>query len=412
MNRVSSAVSTAPAPTHLQWAHRTLAFGWWLFIAAFFIAPDKHALRMTFYALVALPAVIWSRLLIREISWRDPLWLSVFATLLFLSMSALWGADAADDHALRAMKIMVILMICFLVPRFLSRAGMFSFRHLTVAILALATIVAAGNLIRNLLPIVSGEKPFLEQLRLAGFGQLDNPLLYGGIVGGSALLALCEFFRETRRPRQVLLLLVLAVLGVSLVLTMSRGPILYFIVVSAMIAAVYRAHWRRTLLLLFLALAAALPVVLHPAGQAVIEANVSRKTYRPVIWSTVMAEMPGKELFGQGWRDDQSVHTPAGRFGHPHNSLLGIYRFSGLVGLALFIAMTGLLLYHCTQLGADRAVPLGAWLVFGVCLHLTNGRFLVSAPGGDWFFYWLPAALVFGFARPVAWRRRIRERLS
>jgi hypothetical protein len=29
----------------------------------------------------------------------------------------------------------------------------------------------------------------------------------------------------------------------------------------------------------------------------------------------------------------------------------------------------------------------------------------VSAPGNDWFFYWLPAALVFGFVRPVGERQ-------
>lgn len=405
MRNILSAAATACAPAHLPRAHRVLAFGWWLFIATFFIAPDVHALRMTFYAVVALPAVIWSRLLIREIDWRDPLWLSVFITLLFLSLSALWGADAADSHARRAIKIMVILFICFLVPRFLVGAGLLSIRHLTRAILGLATFVAIGNLIANLFLVLSGVEPFGQYVRLAGFGQLDNPLLYGGIMGGSALLALCEFLREPRRSRQVLLLLVLAVLGTALVLTMSRGPILYFLVVSAMIAAVYRAHWRRTLLLVLLASAAALSVVLYPASQTVIDANVSRPTYRPVIWSSVMAEMPGKELFGQGWRDDQSVYTPAGRFGHPHNFLLGIYRFGGLVGLALFIAMTGLLFHGCARLGRDNAVSLGAWLLYGILLHLTNGRFPVSAPGGVWFFYWLPAALVFGFARPVSVRQ-------
>jgi O-antigen ligase len=349
--------------------------------------------------LVAVPAVLWARLLIREIDWRDPLWLSIFATLLFLSLSALWGADAADDHALRAIKIMVVLFICFLVPRFLSRAGLLTIRHLIGAIIALATIVAITNLVMNLLPILSGEDSFTVYTRLAGWGQFDNPLQYGGIVGCSALLALSEFFRETRRARQILLLIVLGLLVLSLVLTLSRGPILYFFVVSAVVAAAYREHGRRILLLLLLAAAVALPFLLHPAGQAAIEATVSRESYRPAIWSAVMDEMGGKELFGQGWRDDQSVQTSAGRFSHPHNFLLAIYRFSGLVGLALFIAMTGLLFYRCARLGRDFAAPLGAWLLYGICLHLTNGRFHVSAPGNDWFFYWLPAALTYAFDR-------------
>jgi O-antigen ligase len=405
MTMTSSTASTAYTPARLPWSHRTFAFGWWLFIAMFFVAPDKHALRMTFYALVALPAVLWARLLIQEINWRDPLWLSVFATLLFLSLSALWGADANNDHALRAIKIMVVLFICFLVPRFLSRAGLLTARRLIDAIIVLATIVAVTNLTMNLRPILAGEESFNVYTRLAGWGQFDNPLQYGGIVGCSALLALCKFFRETRRPRQILLLIVLGLLVLSLVLTMSRGPVLYFFVVSGLIAYAYRQQWRRTLLLLLLAAAIALPLVLHPAGQAAIEATVSRESYRPAIWSAVMAEMPGKELFGQGWRDDQSVQTSEGRFSHPHNFLLGIYRFSGLVGLALFIAMTGLLFYRSARLGRDFAAPLGAWLLYGICLHLTNGRFHVSAPGNDWFFYWLPAALVFGFARPVGNRQ-------
>jgi O-antigen ligase len=389
--------------TRLPWSHRILLIGWWLFVAAFFLAPDKHALRMTFYAFVALPALIWCSLLIKEVNLRDSLCLSVLATLLFLSLSALWGADAADDHALRAIKIMVALMICFLVPRFLSRAGLLSVTHLTGAIVALATVVAAVNLIHNLLLIRFGAVPYTQYTRLAGFGQYENPLQYGGLVGGSALLALCFFFRETRRARQLLLLLVLALLVVSLVLTMSRGPIISFFFVAALVAAAYHERSRRTLVLLVPAAAIALSVLLHPYGQAVLEAHVSRPSLRPMIWSTVMAEMPGKELFGQGWRDDQSVDTPLGRYGHPHNFLLGIYRFGGLVGLALFITMTMLLFYRCAQLGRDAAAPLCAWLLYGICLHLTNGRFPVSAPGNDWFFYWLPAAVVFGFARP---RRR------
>jgi hypothetical protein len=169
MRNIFAAAATARAPARLPWSHRVLAFGWWLFIATFFIAPDKHALRMTFYALVALPAVIWSRLLIREINWRDPLWLSIFATLLFLSSSALWGADAGNSHALRAIKIMAILFICFLVPRFLVRAGLLSLRHLVAAILVLATVVAVGNLIWDVMEILSGEESFFKYTRLSGW---------------------------------------------------------------------------------------------------------------------------------------------------------------------------------------------------------------------------------------------------
>jgi O-antigen ligase len=138
---------------------------------------------------------------------------------------------------------------------------------------------------------------------------------------------------------------------------------------------------------------------------------VSRPSYRPAIWSAVLAETRGKEPFGQGWRDDQSVHTSEQRFGHSHNFLLGIYRFSGLVGLLLFIAMIGLLLYRCAQLRKDVAVPLAAWLLYGICLNVTNGRFPVSAPGGDWFFFWLPAVLIYGFDRAVVPRETSAERL-
>jgi O-antigen ligase len=412
MRMISSAAATASALARVDWAHRALAVGWWLFIAAFFVAPDKHALRTTFYVLVALPAVIWARVLIREIDWRDPLWLAISATLLYLSSSALWGADAGEPHAMRAFKIMFILAIAFVVPRCLSRAGLFSVRHLTGAIIVLATIVAASNLLMNLSSIWSGDQPFNPYMRMAGWGQFENPLQYGGIIGCSALLALSAFFRASRRSRQIGLLAVLGLLALSLALTMSRGPIIYFCAASVLIAVVYRAYWRRTVLLLLLATAIALPLLFHPAIEAVIEATASRTSHRPAIWSSVMAEMPGKELFGQGWRDDQSVYTPEGRFGHPHNFLLGIYRFGGLVGLALFIAMTGLLLYRCARLRRDIAVPLGAWFLYGILLHLTNGRFHVSAPGNDWFFYWLPATLIYAVDRTIGGGQREEKHTS
>jgi hypothetical protein len=143
MRFLTPAVSSAFAPLHQSdgWGYRVLAAGWWLFIAAFFLAPDKHALRMTFYVAVVVPALIWSHRIVREIDWRDPLWLSILATLVFLSASAFWGADRADEHALRAMKIMVFLVLCFLVPRFLAGAGLLTIRHLLGAILALAAFI-------------------------------------------------------------------------------------------------------------------------------------------------------------------------------------------------------------------------------------------------------------------------------
>jgi O-antigen ligase len=229
-------------------------------------------------------------------------------------------------------------------------------------------------------------------------------------MGCSALLALCEFFRATRRSRQMLLLLVMGLLVLALVLTMSRGPVVFFLATAAAVAAAYREHWRRTLTLFALASAAAFLILLHPLGQAAFEFNASRPVYRLDIWSSVIEETRGHELFGEGWRDDQSVHTPKMRFGHPHNVLLAIYRFGGLVGLALFVAMTALLLYRCMQLKKGIAAPLCAWLFYGICLHLTNGRFPVSAPGNDWFFYWLPAALAFGFVHPLACHEQPVER--
>jgi hypothetical protein len=48
------------------------------------------------------------------------------------------------------------------------------------------------------------------------------------------------------------------------------------------------------------------------------------------------------------------------------------------------------------------ATPLAAWLLYGICLQLTNGRFPLASPQNDWFFYWLPAALIFAFVRPGA----------
>jgi len=393
----AAAMGTAPASRFEQWGCRTLALGWWLFIAAFFVAPDKHALRTTFYVVVALPALIWARAIAARVAWRDPLSLLVAATLLFLSVSAFWGADAGDEHSWRALKIMLVLIIAFAVPRYLHRVGALSMRHLIGAILTLATVVAVSNLILNLFPLLSGEQAFNKYIRPGGWGQYDNQLQYGGLVGASALLALCEYLRASAGRRQALLLIVLVVLGLSLALTLSRGPIAYFFGVSALVAIAYRERWRRSLLLFLLACALALPALLHPAARAVLELNVERPAYRPAIWAAVIAEMPGKELIGQGWRDDQSVQTPERSFGHPHNFLLGIYRFTGLIGLGLFLAMTGSLFYRCAQLSRECAAPLAAWLLYGICLNLTNGRFPVSAPGNDWFFYWLPAALVFAF---------------
>ena len=383
-----------------QWP---LLIGWWLFVAAFFIAWDKHALRATFNLGVVLPALICALPLLRQIRWRDPLWLSFIATLLFLGASSLWGADAASGQPLKALKVALFLLALFCVPNYLARTQALQLARMTPLLLVLAAAFALASIGAFVYPLLATGISISADnlLRLGGLGQQANPLLFAGTMGCCGAVALALYYRVTETAHIIALLALANLFALALALTLSRGPLFYFAAISAGIIAMHPRQWRRSLLLLALPALLLVAFALSDYAQNLANANFARPIFRSAIWSTIVEETRGHALIGQGWRKDESLQIDAGTMGHSHNFLIGTYRFAGLIGLALFATLLGALLYRCSRLPSATALPLGAWLLFGIGLELSNGRFPLSAPSSDWFFFWLPAAFIHACGNPA-----------
>lgn len=376
-----------------------LGAAWSLFIAGFFIAPDKHLLRVFFHILLVL-TLLWQRRVFRACDWRSPLTWSLVATIAYLGASACWGVDADSSHAWRGLQVGLYLAGLFLVTRYLAVAGWLRVQPLLWGLVSLAAFDVALTLGHWLLA------PGLDlTVRLVGLGQQQNPLILAGVLGACGLLALTAFYRTQSHWRAGALLVLIALMLVTIFLSQSRGPLLYFALLAVPVSLLHAQfeslpHLRRRQWV-FAATATALiaTALLWPAARQAAAERAAHPSYRPTIWQQVLTDTRPTPLFGQGWRADETVHTTQGPHGHAHNVLLSTYRFGGLIGLALFGGTLSLLCYRGWKLPPARRLPLLSWLLFGLACELTNGRFPLSAPSCDWFLLWLPAALIFAFDR-------------
>lgn len=407
MNPASASVARGPARLPGV-ATGLLACGWTLFIAAFFLAPDRHELRLAFNWGVLLPTALalpWlagaSRL--SRLSFSPPRRLALAAGAMagWLCLSSLWGASAGIGYLLRELENALLVAALVVATHAVARMRPRLIASLEPLIVALGCAAALAALAPHLAPLARGETAPLAP-RLAGLGILRNELVLASVLGVAALCAVAGYYRSMAGRRAVLWLLPLAPVLAAMLASLSRGPLLALLVALPLLAALARVPLRRHLAPIGGALLAA---VLLAGIPELVDHALARgldPSHRDVIWRAAIDETAGDWLFGQGLREQRGLDVDAMRFGHAHSSLLSVYRFAGAVGVALFVAFLAELLRAAAALPAQPRLTLLPWLVYGILCQLSNGAFPLARPSYDWLLLWVPMALCIALRRPRA----------
>lgn len=200
------------------------------------------------------------------------------------------------------------------------------------------------------------------ELKVRIFSTLQNPNLLAGFLVAAIAVAL-GIGSSLRIPAQRLALGSLVVLFlICLALTYSRGAWLSLAVVVGLYGVVYdrRYFW----LLLF---GPAVMLCFHEVlGRftSIFQVADTSSTLRLALWHSTLAMIRDYPLFGIGWgvywqvypRYDYFIANEDIIIYHAHNMYLHIAAETGLVGLAVFLAVLAVHLWLALRLVRDQAV--------------------------------------------------------
>lgn len=328
---------------------------------------------------------------------RLPLVLLLAAFIGYTSLSSLWAHDGGR-YALESLKdgaylggaliVIVAAVLAFGIDRIQSWL-------MTVSIVLACTVVLATLIFEQ------------EAVRAAlhGGGRLthralfelaDNPIHSGFFVGLAAMFAVYRFRRAEGKCAAYTYFAIVLALCAFVVLTKSRGAIVFFAVsVGLMFYFIAPVSRRRDVALLVVG-ALVMGVVMF-ANPDLVLARFRGESIRLQILSEYYEMLAKAPFFGVGWSEDMGIVIPGGHaFSKPHNAFFHVLLVGGIFGALLFLAFTVHPIWFAMAQGSDGAKIVALWLIFGCMYMAVDGRFPIRSPSSQWLYYWLPIFMLIG----------------
>ncbi|MGX1172700.1 O-antigen ligase family protein [Pseudomonas sp. R151218B TE3479] len=365
-----------------RWAQGWMAFGLLWFLLAIALAPTNKVYQQGLVAFVWLPAIIFAwpaRQRLLEL-WRAQ-WLIYVALLALMAWAliTLYWADAAEP-AREAKRLLYILVFLIFFPIFADGQPerlirIMQWGGLGLALTALMAIVRFYGMANN---------PW--DVRLEGLGELSHPILGGYVIGLAAIWML--HWMPRHRGLQVLWALALALLGIFVVASQSRGAALALLL-SVLAMPIYCRDQRVRII-------AATTLVLAMLTFWLLEPLVMARgaSYRPEIFMSSLHMIAERPWGGLGVAADYRVIIHGLKFDHAHNLFSHVAIQLGLPGLLLWcIVWFGVLreAWRARESLLGRGV-LGMW-VFSFLAMQFDAASLTGTPRAEWFITWLPIGL-------------------
>lgn len=372
-----------------------LPLGWLVMLTGMFWAGDRSLYHKLYYILLAFPTLVALSLQPRMLRGlvNNPLFIAFAVFCAYTMLSIAWSdtENATGSLLKRPLYIAMLLLSAGLISLH-APAHLQQCVRIAAKVVALAAVISLGYFLMYRLPAGVG--------RMGGYGALYNPLLTAHVLGAFAAVWLVYWF-QAQRILDPMSLLCLAVLGLAILATGSRTPLVGLTAALGWLVIV--GDRKRSMLALAAVVIAVLGVVLvYP--EAITQRGVS---YRPAIWLDALRQIGEHPWLGHGYDSPMTVIIPGlgQRLADPHNIELGVLYAGGVVGLALWLTIYGLAMYFCWTYRKHPGVTLAAtWLVFGFASGLTEGSAFMSRPKEHWFLIWIPMALVYGQSL-VHWKR-------
>lgn len=344
---------------------------------------------MALAAMVLLPS-IESRLCLAQ---NRTVFTLVSAFLLFMCASVFWSEDPSLVGKYLGYAILVFLFVQSL-TLLNSKFPWFFKSFITLFCLAAAVSVAYSILLYHQIPY---QTEF--DARMYSLGGLHNPMIGGLSYGAALILGIAHCVNQTEKIKKLLMALVCLVIFVGVIYTGTRSAwvgVIFAVLTLIMFHPKLSLTKKKICLALFILAFIVALLTLFQLG--LTDALTKRSlSFRPEIWSEVMANMNGSALFfGHGLASNAAVEHLQYVFDHPHSIYLSTLFYGGIIGLSLFLTLSFWVLKNLIQnIQNPSSIYALALLVFGLVSLLVDGNRLVRKIDFIWLLIWLPIALSF-----------------
>lgn len=362
-----------------------LPIGWLALLTGLFWIGDRSLYHKLYYAFLGAPALVTILMEPRRTArlLRHPLLICYLAFALYICVTIFW--TNSETAALSLIKRPFYVLILLLSAALLALAPSLPLSK----VLAISASIAAISAIFSLIYFLYSGHRF-GVARLEGYGALYNPLLTAHVYGFFAAFWLASWF-NAHRAYSPSALICLAILGVLIIATGSRTPLL---ALSCTATWLCLSNVNRRSIIVLITGAAFVTALLYFSPASIFSRGFS---YRPDIWLEALHMAQSKLLFGYGY-DHQLMLELEGTglaFNDPHNIEIAVLLAGGLFGLGLWAMLYGIALIYSWRNKANPAIRIASsLLVFGLVAGLTEGRDFLSRPKEHWFLIWIPFAVL------------------
>lgn len=364
-----------------------------LILCAYYFAPKIARIQTTFY-LTLLPTTLlllcWRRDFRFLRSWQ-------FATFLLppllLALSALWADSGEADVSRESryyIKLVVYLALFYCCLYFvLERRGVDTLETWLRWLIPAGLVSACASLVSY------GLDGGFEHFRRIGGISLEGDIDKTGMLYGFHALFCCYGLTLASRHWRRLSWTALLVTCAYILLSQTKVPIVMAAVALLLAACVCDSRAVRGALVL--AVLAAIPLgYLAVFGELPLLQNSTSYSIRLELWGKAFEQFLQAPLIGNGLSHKLFLELHR-TLPHPHNYLLDIARFCGLLGVAAFLwqlCAVGLtILKDYRQIDWVRGITI-LWFGFGVLAMLIYAQQPLTKPNYIWFFYWIPLAVL------------------
>lgn len=380
-----------------------IAVGLFVVLCGMFFV-DRGPYKTLVYDFLVIPAGIYSLFNFRKMlaDYARGAMLFVFAALLFISLSSLWGSG--DFTLSAAVRRWMLYWISGYALFYLYHYHLELFLKVLIvssAVAALVTIFWMWDYYFVIdYPIghrfMSGTMDSFDFYRGQGYGAIFNPLLFSHVLQFYlvAILILLSSAWSLTYAHKVTLIFSAIIFLLALAVSQTRMALGLFYLICA-----YSVIWRYRMkgALMVIGSLVVLVLFLLSYGAFLLERGSS---YRFDIWYAIIIQTMENPWLGYGFGSDVVV-SPKGvdhTWYDTHNIYLSVLYYSGYAGLLLLLASFINLYRESRGLLCSR-YAFNLWLIVLVFGGFTDGGGLLSRPSEHWFNLVLPCMLMIAILR-------------
>jgi len=318
---------------------------------------------------------------------RQPLFIAAALFLVYSTFSILWSDTEQSARIIKFTKIFFILPLFLSLYMAATNMSDKIYKNILLVFIGTALISSIAALIAHY-GLGMAENP-----RLQGFGRAENSVMFALFTGIACLLVTFpdkENFHVLGKLWVRLSLL--AVLLPVLVMTMSRGPLLAFLI-SVVVICFFKKKYVPVLIAVgSVLLIAVVAYFMDVPIDKVIERGTSG---RDAIWKQALVLIQEKPLFGHGVATKQLYDVPYKlvvlQAPHAHSLYFSALVQGGIINLLLLLTTYWFAFKSALKdLVNEKRSSAFIFLSMGALVGLTDFGGFNTNLGGAWLVFWMP----------------------